>query len=73
MLPSRVLNPGPLTYKSGALPIALRGPAYLKVTFMSKNIYFQFLFTVKLRLSQATGNSKKIFWDQKIYFETSVV
>ena len=27
MLPDRVLNPGPLTYKSGALPIALRGPA----------------------------------------------
>ena len=28
MLPDRVLNPGPLTYESGALPIALRGPAY---------------------------------------------
>ena len=28
MLPDRVSNPGPLTYKSGALPIALRGPAY---------------------------------------------
>ena len=27
MLPDRVLNPGPLTYESGALPIALRGPA----------------------------------------------
>ena len=27
MLPNRVLNPGPLTYESGALPIALRGPA----------------------------------------------
>ena len=27
MLPDRVSNPGPLTYKSGALPIALRGPA----------------------------------------------
>ena len=26
MLPDRVLNPGPLTYESGALPIALRGP-----------------------------------------------
>ena len=23
----RVLNPGPLTYESGALPTALRGPA----------------------------------------------
>ena len=27
MLPERVSNPGPLTYESGALPIALRGPA----------------------------------------------
>ena len=27
MLPDRVSNPGPLTYGSGALPIALRDPA----------------------------------------------
>ena len=27
MLPDRVSNPGPLTYDSGAVPIALRGPA----------------------------------------------
>ena len=27
MLPDRVSNPGPLTYESGALPFALRGPA----------------------------------------------
>ena len=26
MLLDRVSNPGPLTYESGALPIALRGP-----------------------------------------------
>ena len=26
MLPDRVSYPGPLTYESGALPIALRGP-----------------------------------------------
>ena len=29
MLPDWVSNPGPLTYESGALPIALRGPAGL--------------------------------------------
>ena len=29
MLPDRVSNPGPLTYESGVLPIALRGPAIL--------------------------------------------
>ena len=27
MLPDRVSTPGPLIYESGALPIALRGPA----------------------------------------------
>ena len=27
MLPDRVSKPGPLTYESGALPIALGGPA----------------------------------------------
>ena len=29
MWPDRVSNPGPLTYESGALPTALRGPASL--------------------------------------------
>ena len=29
MLPDRVSNPGPLTYESGVLPIALRGPCVL--------------------------------------------
>ena len=32
MLPDRVSNPGPLTYESGALPIALRGPAMVIIT-----------------------------------------
>ena len=31
MLPDRVSNPGPLTYESGALPTALRGPANISV------------------------------------------
>ena len=30
MLPDRVSNPGPLTYESGALPIALRGPSVVE-------------------------------------------
>ena len=30
MWPDRVSNPGPPTYESGALPIALRGPAKKK-------------------------------------------
>ena len=29
MWPDRVSKPGPLTYESGALPTALRGPAIL--------------------------------------------
>ena len=32
MWPDRVSNPGPLTYESGALPTALRGPANSLVT-----------------------------------------
>ena len=31
MLPDLVSNPGPLTYESGALPTALRGPADLSL------------------------------------------
>ena len=38
MLPDRVSNPGPLTYESGALPIALRGPAAVTL-FLHSNIY----------------------------------
>ena len=34
MLPDQVSNPGPLTYESGALPIALRGPAADKETYI---------------------------------------
>ena len=35
MLPDRVSNPGPLTYESGALPIALRGPAVEQSVFQT--------------------------------------
>ena len=38
MLPDRVSNPEPLTYKPGALPIALRGPATLFVVRNKKRI-----------------------------------
>ena len=40
MLPDRVSNPGPLTYESGALPIALRGPAVDKIK-MCKSILIE--------------------------------
>ena len=32
MLPDRVSNPGPLTYESDALSIALRGPARIYIS-----------------------------------------
>ena len=38
MLPDRVSNPGPLTYESGALPIALRGPASLNKDILCLHI-----------------------------------
>ena len=38
MLPDWVSNPGPLTYESGALPIALRGPALLFMGQFTGNI-----------------------------------
>ena len=44
MLPDRVSNPGPLTYESGVLPIALRGPAvpkvYTPLKFYRIHVYF---------------------------------
>ena len=46
MLPDRVSNPGPQTYESGALPIALRGPA---PPFRAPlNSYYQVLYKAVL-------------------------
>ena len=44
MLPDRVSNPGPLTYESGAQPIALRGPAQFKVQGLSLFFFFYFFY-----------------------------
>ena len=49
MLPDQVSNSGPLTYESGALPIALRGPAH---TDREREREREFL-TVKLSLSDS--------------------
>ena len=43
MLPDRVSNPGPLIYESGALPIALRGPARQHAERMKGNSGFSSL------------------------------
>ena len=39
MWPDRVSNPGPPTYESGALPIALRGPARSIIIMLNGNWY----------------------------------
>ena len=38
MWPDRVLNPRPLTYKSGVLPTALHGPATLHLFALVQNV-----------------------------------
>ena len=46
MWPDRVSNPGPPTYESGALPIALRGPAMssfvVKCLYITSSEYMSF-------------------------------
>ena len=42
MWPDRVLNPGPLTYESGALPTALHGPEVLKEKYHYSFRFFPF-------------------------------
>ena len=51
MLPDRVSNPGPLTYESGALPIALRGPARTK-----RNIFFNLVDLLNTLYYEANDN-----------------
>ena len=46
MLPDRVSNPGPLTYESGALPIALRGPAR-NLTLPFGEVRFKIVFLTR--------------------------
>ena len=56
MLPDRVSNPGPLTYESGALPIALRGPAECIKVKLTKIILDVLKCTcVRFRLSSSSA------------------
>ena len=52
MLPDRVSNPGPLTYESGALPIALRGPAL--------NSKYMYMYMVRLSFKRKSYNKKGV-------------
>ena len=63
MLPDRVSNPGPLTYESGALPIALRGPeCQCCMTVMQQVSRCKPIFDQPLSISQTivNGNFGKI-------------
>ena len=57
MLPDRVSNPGPLIYESGALQIALRGPAFFSWTL--KNIS-----SSVLKLPQICYHTNSMYWDR---------
>ena len=48
MWPDRVSNPGPLTYESGALPTALRGPASSDQGQGHRDILLHFNITLSL-------------------------
>ena len=59
MLPDRVSNPGPLTYETGALPTALRGPArvdelwqqmiFICITFKATKEAIDKIFVCKIK------------------------
>ena len=58
MLPDRVSNPGPLTYESGALPIALRGPA----NFLEEHAIFTDIIILLIRQNSVFGNKSDKGW-----------
>ena len=58
MLPDRVSNPGPLTYESGALPIALR----------SRNKWHSFVICYKQIASGRDFDRNSLFYLLFIYF-----
>ena len=62
MLPDRVSNPGPLTYESGTLPIALRDPATVKgknFRRQEKILFFKSRPTFR-RASPSEGSEQKV-------------
>ena len=54
MLPDRVSNPGPLTYESGALPIALRGPA--KIVSVRRDLKGMSYIPISFRMINSCQN-----------------
>ena len=60
MLPDRVSNPGPLTYKSGALPIALGGPAICCSMF--SNVIISDVISLDLWDSDINSEKVSLIW-----------
>ena len=60
MLSDWVSNRGPLTYESGALPIALRGPA---INMISRCVSYRGLTKVNISLKQLYA--KPFLWTEK--------
>ena len=57
MWPDRVSNPGPPTFESGALPIALRGPAEISLKQLISQSKFSGprKFTLRYQKFEITG------------------
>ena len=70
MLPDQVSNPGPLTFESGALPIALRGPANAKVV-RDKGLTFTSAFYKKKKKKKKQVTFPNIwptFWGFPLFY-----
>ena len=57
MLPDRVSNPGPLTYESGALPIALRGPAKVVYTKKIPDKFCRYNYVLEHRIPRSIAHA----------------
>ena len=68
MLPDWVSNPEPLTYESGALPIALRGPAHTQEENRQNTISFIKLFT-----GRKSAKCKQLYKIIQISFRSKTV
>ena len=67
MLPDRVSNPGPLTYESGTLPIALRGQADSQMDGLTEWRAGQNQYVPST--SSKLGGNKNILWRDFSAFE----
>ena len=67
MLPDRVSNPGPLTYESDALPIALRGPAqlghctFISYLFLKLSLYVNSICQLYMKVTKLSKGSFQTF------------